>query len=487
MRSKRTATRVALAGAIVLAALGGVAIALAASAPVNPTLTSTPPNPSASTSASFSFTGESGSTFECKLDALAFSACTNPKPYATLTPTSHTFKVHAIKSGKTSGDTAYTWSVSVPAVPTIGTKPTNPTNAQSATFSFTTDASNATFECALESPFTFTACSSPKSYPGLSAGSHEFRVRALGPSGTSTGTSSAASYAWTIDLSPPPAPTLGPGPPASTKATSATISFSDSEPGVSFSCKLDTAAFASCSSPKSYSGLGDGLHTFQVKARDAAGNDSSVASRSWTVDTVPPPPPVITTRPDDPNGSAISTFEWTDSEGGVSFECSIENGAFQTCSSGVTYVVDVSNSGTHQFAVHAVDQAGNISSAASWSWKVDSGVHFTITGGASGPLHPAQWVPLALTIVNQMNFTIYVTSLQVTVADNPSCPTAANIEVQQSDIDSTLAKRVAVPANSSTLVTSARRPQIRLRNLATNQDACKGKLFHLTYAGAATK
>jgi hypothetical protein len=224
-----------------------------------------------------------------------------------------------------------------------------------------------------------------------------------------------------------------------------------------------------------------------VKARDAAGNESGVTSWPWTIDTTPPPAPVITTRPDDPNGSAISTFEWTESESGVSFQCSIENGAFQTCSSGVTYTVDVSNTGTHQFAVRAVDAAGNVSGAATWTWKVDNSIHFTITGNASGLLHPAEWVPLALTIVNQKNFTIYITSLQVSVGDNPSCPAASNIQVQQSDIDSTLAKRVAVPANSSVLVPAARRPLIRLRNLSTNQDACKNKQFHLTYSGTATK
>jgi alpha-tubulin suppressor-like RCC1 family protein len=57
----------------------------------------------------------------------------------------------------------------------------------------------------------------------------------------------------------------------------------------SASFKLDADPFASCSSPKNYSGLSEGSHTFHVRARDIAGNvDSSPASHTWTVDTVDP-------------------------------------------------------------------------------------------------------------------------------------------------------------------------------------------------------
>ena len=62
--------------------------------------------------------------------------------------------------------------------------------------------------------------------------------------------------------------------------------FSTSEPNYTFECSLDGDAFASCSSPKSYTGLSEGSHTFSVKATDAAGNtDATPASRSWTVGT----------------------------------------------------------------------------------------------------------------------------------------------------------------------------------------------------------
>jgi hypothetical protein len=74
-----------------------------------------------------------------------------------------------------------------------------------------------------------------------------------------------------------------------TNSTSATFEFSSSESGSTFECSLDGGAWARCTSPASYDGLSNGNHTFEVRAKDAAGNiDSTPASQSWTVDTTAP-------------------------------------------------------------------------------------------------------------------------------------------------------------------------------------------------------
>ena len=53
-----------------------------------------------------------------------------------------------------------------------------------------------------------------------------------------------------------------------------------------FQCKLDSAAFAPCSSPQAYSGLSVGSHTFQVRAVDNSGAvDGSPARYTWNVAT----------------------------------------------------------------------------------------------------------------------------------------------------------------------------------------------------------
>jgi hypothetical protein len=82
----------------------------------------------------------------------------------------------------------------------------------------------------------------------------------------------------------PPDTTIVDGPSGTTMSTSASFTFSSSEAGSTFECSLDGGIFSTCSSPKAYSDLSTGDHTFQVRATDAAGNtDASPASRIWTI------------------------------------------------------------------------------------------------------------------------------------------------------------------------------------------------------------
>jgi parallel beta-helix repeat protein len=90
-----------------------------------------------------------------------------------------------------------------------------------------------------------------------------------------------------------PDTTIGSGPTNPTTSTSATFTFSATDaiaqqdaPSVvaSFECALDTPTFTACTSPKSYSGLAVGSHTFQVRAIDTSGNvESTPASFTWTI------------------------------------------------------------------------------------------------------------------------------------------------------------------------------------------------------------
>jgi hypothetical protein len=223
------------------------------------------------------------------------------------------------------------------------------------------------------------------------------------------------------------------------------------------------------------------------------------------VDTVAPVAPTLSDKPDDPNGTAISTFTWSASETGLTYQCSIENGSFQPCTSPFTFevIVDTSNSGQHQFAVRAIDQAGNVGPATSYKWKVDPNVRFTITGNAPGLLYPGAMpaLRLNLTITNPNNFAIRVTSLTVSIQSVVKAAGAPAGSCAPSDYQVTAYTGpgfVASPGATTLAadgVTTAQMPSIRMVNRTDgvpgdgtgNQDGCKGATVNLSYAGTATK
>jgi hypothetical protein len=199
---------------------------------------------------------------------------------------------------------------------------------------------------------------------------------------------------------------------------------------------------------------------------------------------VAPATPVIQQHPSDPTTTPEATFTWTESTSGVSFQCKIDSGSWLSCSSPYSFTVDANSNGTHQFLVRAVDTAGNTSGSASFSWKVNK-IDFGIAGSVTG-LYPGVWRSIAVTITNPNNFTIYITQVNVSVSSSPStCTAGANLEITPSTLSTS--QNAPIPANSTTTIPSVNQPQIRLKNLPTNQDLCKGATFSLSYTATATK
>jgi hypothetical protein len=202
-----------------------------------------------------------------------------------------------------------------------------------------------------------------------------------------------------------PNTTIGTKPPSRTNLTEAEFSFTaNPAAGASFECKLDTAAFAVCTSPQVYMSLdGDNAvtgttHTFQVRAKNADGADPSPATHSWTVDTVAPTV-TISSQPANPSSGASAAFAFGANEAVSAFQCSLAKGAepdsFSGCSSGKTYVS--LTDGSYTFKARATDQAGNQSVPASfpsgtYTWIVDNSLADTtppLTTITSAPPDPS--------------------------------------------------------------------------------------------------
>ncbi len=325
-------------------------------------ITSAPATLSNQGSASFDFSADAPAPFECKLDEGAFAPCTSPKSYGGLTDGSHTFVVKATDAAGNAGQSSHTWTIDTAApIVTITDQPLNLSNDSSPTFEFTTN-ETANAECSLDGA-GFAACSSPKAYAGLADGPHTFAVRATDAAGN---TGAADTYAWTSDLTPPTTTiTAKPASPISDSSPSFTFAAGEA---AQFQCRLDAAAFALCSSPKSYASLGDGSHTFDVRATDAAGNTGPDASHVWTIDTIAPAV-TITGAPSSPTNSNSPSFAFA-ADGPATFRCKLNAGAFATCSSPKAYAG--LPDGQHSFEVEATDAAGNTSTAAVHAWTVDT-------------------------------------------------------------------------------------------------------------------
>jgi len=168
----------------------------------------------------------------------------------------------------------------------------------------------------------------------------------------------------------PPNTVIDEKPPAVTEDTTALFTY-EAPTATSYECRLDSAAFSSCSSSGiEYTELSAGSHSFQVRGVNLAGPDPTPASYSWqvgTASTPPPPPPDPTPTsnpasppPPAPSDGAIAaipapsvalafvkkppakttdrtpTFRFRSEPAGASFRCSVDKGPFLACHSPFT-------------------------------------------------------------------------------------------------------------------------------------------------------
>jgi Subtilase family/Divergent InlB B-repeat domain len=350
--------------------------------PPDTTVDSGPTSPTNATIATLTFSGTdnvtapANLTFECKLDSSGFGACISPVTYNSLADGPHTFYVRARDAAGNVDPTPaqFSWSVdTAPPDTLLDSMPFNPTNQTTANFTFHATEPSSTFECSLDGG-AFAPCSSPAQYTVVD-GSHTFQVRAIDQAHNPDPT--PASFTWTVDTLAPD--TMIDSMPADpTNSNTATFTFhGDLTGGDTFQCQLDAQAPTACNGgTATYTGLGEGLHTFTVAATDAAGNtDQSAASFAWTID-VTSPDTTITGGPSDgsstTNTSASFDFEGTDNftaAGSLTFECSLDGGAFATCTSPIFYS-GLSRT-SHTFQVRAKDQAGNVDpTPATTTWTI---------------------------------------------------------------------------------------------------------------------
>ncbi len=203
-------------------------------------------------------------------------------------------------------------------------------------------------------------------YSKLTDGSHTFSVKTRDDAGNE---STPATRTFIVDTTPPNI-SIVKGPAGSINANTVTLEWRGTDTitpasGLQYSYKLDKASWSVTSTTTvTYSNLKDGSHTFSVKARDAAGNESSTATRTFVVDTTPPDTSIIN-GPDGSINYATVTIEWRGTDTITSASClqysyRLDNNSWSTMTSTTSVTYSKLIDGSHTFSVKARDEVGNV-------------------------------------------------------------------------------------------------------------------------------
>src|SRR4029079_9105268 len=168
----------------------------------------------------------------------------------------------------------------------------------------------------------------------LKPGTSWFNLRTLGKNGHWTSTVHLGPFLILPDtVVPETRVTAGP---RKYSTAIATCEFESNEKSAVLECSLDRAQYERCASPKTYTGLGRGKHSFRVSSVDGAGNtDPTPATREG--DAAPKAPATKLTEAPNEFSNGEDRFGCASSEKHSSFECKLDDGAYETCSSPTDY------------------------------------------------------------------------------------------------------------------------------------------------------
>jgi Concanavalin A-like lectin/glucanases superfamily/Bacterial Ig-like domain len=334
------------------------------------TITSAPPTLDNAVAPVFTFTGSDpgGDTlgFECAIDEGAFTTCSSPHTVNSADGL-HSFQVRAKdRAGNVDPTPAiHGWTIDATAPDTMIT--TGPaagaTTGITGSFGFSSPDASATFECALDGT-TFAACTSPFSYV-LGNGMHSFLVRAKDQVGIVD--PSPASRSWNVDAVGPTT-SITSTPAVLTNVATPVFAFTANETAT-FECQIDGVVnFTACTSPWTGPAVTDGGRNFRIRATDGFGNLGAAVAFVWTVDTAPPSVTFAATPlalSNDITPTAVFT-----ASGATGTMCRVDAGTLAACTSPFSAVVMVD--GAHTISVVATDAPGNLATATTPSFTIDT-------------------------------------------------------------------------------------------------------------------
>jgi len=268
----------------------------------------------------FFFSAGANTAFQCATDNDSFGDClgTGSDSLTSLADGVHVWHLQATDAAGnvTTVDRSFTVDTAPPtAAFTSGVADNGATNDTTPELDFTVDGtgSAATVACGTDGG-NATSCTSGTSYvtPALSNGAHAAHVTVTDAAGNAV----TITRSFTVDTTPPTLSVLsGPADNSATTLTEVTFGFS-AENGTSLGCSLDGGEYGLCSGTggDTVGNLGEGPHTWAVRATDTAGN-RTVVTRTFTVDLTKPTLRVTTSWHRFTLSRSL-TFAWSPSDAG---------------------------------------------------------------------------------------------------------------------------------------------------------------------------
>ncbi|RYZ35696.1 MAG: hypothetical protein EOO71_34500 [Myxococcaceae bacterium] len=330
-------------------------------------------------------------TFLCSLNQSTYVLCTSPYTVTVIGNGEQSFrvKVRDILDKEDPEPASATWRVDTQRpTPRLLTQPTSLVNVSLGQFTFDAfDELNAVesggrFECSLdEAPFV--GCNSPIALD-FADGPHSLQLRAWDAAGNMDAT--PVIYSWRVDTQAPAAPSLTAPASDALVATATPTLEGNGEPGSSVFVTLDDVPVGTATVNDSGRWsltlgltMGEGARKISVRAKDPAGNEGATSEDFlFTVDTVAPETSIVT-GPEGRVRQTLATFQFSSTEEGVTFECSLDNAEFTQCAADSTF--DVLEGG-HSLQVRARDRAGNVDpSPETHAWRLSLGSDTRTLGG----------------------------------------------------------------------------------------------------------
>jgi hypothetical protein len=352
-----------------------------------PTIAVSPVSPSTTASMiSFTFNpadaGSSVATVTCIFDSIE-GACTTNTSFntPTLNNGNHSFRARVLdQAGNETFSNLVSWTTNIaPSSVTVGiTSPSIPSGTVtnqtsfSATLTSSTTNSAVTYTCEITGSAESPCPIGSYSRTGLVTAATTFTVRARDSANSIIGT---ISHSWTVDTI---APTVTASPMSpSPLSNSVTFSFNPADVGSSVAlvrCIIDGVEGACGSNTNHTMTVADGPHSFQIRVRDLAGNQTLSNLVNWTT-VLEPGSVVIAIAGSIPSNSLTnnSSFNgtFTSTPAATSYTCQRDNLAAVSCTPSTNLNYSGLTTQQHSLVARAFNSSNTQIGTATYTWTVD--------------------------------------------------------------------------------------------------------------------